>query len=191
LKNSESQITETKKIPENRIRKTDNSVSKKKAKMHSAKLWMAFITVFISGTVIGAVCILGVIHSKIEKKAKERTGPEKMSMRITSHIAKELNLSEEQRQKAKMIITTMSSHLFEIRKTQQNEIKKTVKNSFANIEDLLTEEQKQKFKKIQKRVASCPFKGQPGKRHGQKKRRFPGGRGKIQHNRNDKTTETK
>jgi len=182
--NSDSNITKTQPIPEEIIKNSEKHAHMHGRRSLSGKLWFAFITVFISGAAIGAVCIVAIMHNKIRRE-KDTHHPDFIKMRIISHISKELNLSPEQQQEAEKIISIMSKKIFEIRKAQQPEIQNIVKSSFSQIEDLLKNDQKIKFNKMQQRVGSWQLKGQPGKRCGSPRtgrmKKNLGGRGKMQH----------
>ena len=169
MTDSESNITKTQPIPEKRVKGADAvaEVHCKKSglKLRSKKLWFAFITVFISGMAIGAVCVITIMHGKI-KRHGGGPPPEMIKMRIISHMSKELNLSSDQKEKAKKIITAMSTKLFEIRKAQQPEIQEVVKLSFSNIEKILNKEQKIQFNKMYKQIGRASKRKNKGSRFG-------------------------
>lgn len=117
----------------------------------SKNLWTAFITVFISGIIIGAASI----QLFMDRKIKRYFLPEHIKMRILARMTDELNLSIKQRRDADKIITDMTRRIAVIRRSQAPEIQRIVKSSFKDISELLNEEQKQKFIKLQKRIESC------------------------------------
>lgn len=129
----------------------NNAARYQKLPLLSKNLWTAFITVFISGIIIGAVSI----QLFMDRKIKRYFLPEHIKMRILTRITDELNLSPEQRRDADKIITDMTTRIADIRRAQAPEIQSIVQSSFADISKLLDEEQKKKFVQVQQRIQSC------------------------------------
>jgi len=189
----ESNITKTQPISESTVDRANSDAAIHKGKTalkhRTKKLWLAFITVFISGAAIGSVCVMAIMQGKV--KHYEGVNPHEMiKMRIISHMSKELNLSPEQKDETEKIITAMTKKLFEIRKAQQPEIQNIVKSSFSNIDKILNDDQKIEFKKMQRKVGSCSLLGKPRNLHGQhpgrNKSRPGGGGGRGKQHKNNK-----
>ena len=117
----------------------------------SKNLWTAFITVFISGIVIGAVSI----QIFMDRKIKRYFLPEHIKMRILSRMTEELNLSPAQRRDADQIITKMTKEIAKIRRSQAPKIQSIVQSSFADVSQLLNAEQKIKLIAMQEKVHLC------------------------------------
>jgi len=168
-------------------RDSSNSAHRKTSSSLSGKLWFAFITVFVSGAVIGAVC--GVIAIQSTKRCNIPR-PEIVKGRIISHISKELHLSPSQKREAEQIISKMSGKISEIRKIEQPKIREIVKSSFSDIEKILNKKQKKKFNEMQQRIGSGRFRNKKGKRcpmnYNGKNRRNSGGHKRMQHNKDQK-----
>ena len=124
--------------------------------MHSKNMWFAFITVFISGTVIGASCVAFLLNPPLHPD-RNRPDPrnDMVQKRIIPHMTKTLNLSKAQQDEAKKIMINMSNQLREIRKQQAPKIRAIIQSSFAEIKQLLNEKQKVKFIEMQRRIKLC------------------------------------
>ena len=132
----------------------------------SKKMWFAFITVFISGMIIGAVGVMAIACIGFKKF---HSGPGMARMRILSYMTKELELTPEQKVEVEKIMTGMSTQFNELRKEQYPKYKEILTTAFSDIEKLLDEKQKVKFKELQEKMKKW--------HHGRRSSRF-GERGK-------------
>ena len=144
----DTSATKTAPIPDETY---NNAAKYQKLPLLSKNLWTAFITVFISGIVIGAVSI----QLFMDRKIKRYFLPEHIKTRILSRITNELNLSPAQRKEADQIITKMTNQIGEIRRSQTPEIQAIIRSSFSDITKLLNKEQKKKFIHMQEKIRSC------------------------------------
>lgn len=131
----------------------------------SKKMWFAFITVFISGVLIGVVAGVG---GTLFVGYKCLHGPGMGGGRLLSHMTRQLDLTPEQKLEVEKIMKRMSEQLNETRNEQYPKIKNIISSSFKDIENLLDEKQKLKFTEIRERVKKFHHS-----RHGHKKRENP------------------
>lgn len=106
----------------------------------SKKIWGAFILVFISGIMIGAVSSSLIHHHMMRKPQRPKM---EMMMR---HLDSELNLSLEQKKQITPILKEMSLKLKTTHLEQRAQIKNIIGEYFAKINLLLNDEQKVKMK---------------------------------------------
>ena len=139
----------------------------------SKKIWGAFILVFISGIMIGAVSAF-VLHHNIVKKIRQK--PEIKMKMMMRHLDSELNLSLKQKEQITPILKEMSLRLKTIHLEQRPKIKTIIGESFAKINLLLNDEQKVKMKtmKIKRhRMGGSGGRGhQPRSKHNFNQQRF-------------------
>ena len=109
----------------------------------SKKIWGAFILVFISGIMIGAISAF-IMHHHIMKKNHQK--PEIKMKMMMRHLDSELNLSSDQKEQITPILEAMSLQLKTIHLEQRPKIKSIIGDSFAKINLLLNDEQKLKMK---------------------------------------------
>ena len=118
--------------------------------MKSKKMWIAFVLVFLSGIAIGLVA--GMLVKKTPQKRSEQKHHGMMKMRLLRHMSKELNLTSDQKKNVDTILISMTKDISAYQTEQRPKIQSIIESAFAEIDKILTVDQKTKMLKLQKRM---------------------------------------
>ena len=115
-------------------------------------MWSAFILVFLSGIVIGVVIGIMVAHSP--DQAKNNHKRQKMvKIRILRNMSSRLNLTADQKVQVEMILDNMTKNIASIHADQRPVIKDIIKQSFDKINLILSDDQKEKLRRMYKKIS--------------------------------------
>jgi gas vesicle protein len=118
--------------------------------MKSKKMWIAFCIVFLSGIAIGVVVGMTVKRSPAKKECKQQG---MMKIRLLRHMSDELKLTTDQKVSVDEIITGMTDEISVLHNEQRPKIKNIIDTAFADIDKILTEDQKTKMERLKERMA--------------------------------------
>jgi len=113
---------------------------------------IALVTValaFIAGLLIGAVGDRVYLFRNRERGGMH--GPH-MTQRIVEHLDRELQLSAQQRDEVTRILNTRRDHIAAIAAAVRPQVRREIDEANAEIEKLLTPEQRGKFEKMRMRM---------------------------------------
>ena len=132
--------------------------------MKSKKMWLAVITIFISGLIIGLVSGLAINR---HRSFSRFSSSGRFRNRIIGNLTRQLALNDEQQAKTEKIINAMSEQIRRYQTEQRPKIKAVIEKSMSEIEKLLTPEQLKKFFVMRAKIA----KHHRGRRHGREHKR--------------------
>lgn len=121
--------------------------------MKLKKMWIAFAVVFLSGIIIGVVG--GIFFSAYFNPGKENEKRRQgwLKMHLLRRMSDELQLDLNQRTAVEKILHDMTKSISDIHAGQRPIIKEVIDKSFADIDKILTEDQKMKFVVMQQKMA--------------------------------------
>ncbi|MDF3058583.1 MAG: hypothetical protein K0R17_2798 [Rariglobus sp.] len=109
------------------------------------KIILAVSGIFVAGAVTGGFASLRVAdHLARQKRAQERTGPTEIGARL----AEQLQLTPEQKEKIRPIITRTSEELRKVRREAFGQMASVVASMDAELSKDLTDEQRVRLKEI-------------------------------------------
>ncbi len=114
------------------------------------KTWIALIVVLISGIIIGVIGTLFYVKSSIIKIAEGDYS--RLTRMIVNRFESRLDLTDEQKEQIKNIIEKSRDELMELRKKIRPEVQDIISRAIKEIEPLLTDVQKKKFRRMLKRL---------------------------------------
>lgn len=122
--------------------------------MRSKKMWIAFGVIFLSGIAIGVVG--GIYYNSYyfnPAKKEDQRHQDRIKMHMLRLMSAELKLTDDQKVQVEKILGEMTKSINDIHASQMPEIKTIIDKSFAEIDKILTDEQKIKLVDMQKRMA--------------------------------------
>jgi hypothetical protein len=139
-----------------------------KKMMNSKKMWLAVVTIFISGVIIGLVSGLAINRQRSFLRFPLAG---RFRNRITNNLTHRLELNAEQQAETEKIINAMAEQIRNYQTIQRPKIKAVIDSAMSEIEKLLTSEQREKFIAMRAKMAK-----HRGRRYGRQ------GRGQHQRN---------
>jgi len=139
-----------------------------KKMINSKKMWLAVVTIFISGVIIGLVSGLAINSHRSFARFPFAGN---FRNRITNNLTHRLELNAEQQAETEKIINAMAEQIRHYQTIQRPKIKIVIDSAMSEIEKLLTPEQRDKFIEMRTEMAK-----HRGRRYGRQ------GRGRHQRN---------
>lgn len=113
--------------------------------MGNWKVWTAFISVFIAGTIVGVVGVGLVMQHQFSRAHSHGEFREMMKNRMLSEIRDEVRPDASAMPEIEKILNDLTRELEAFRKTNQPRIKKIFENGKQRIRQHLTPEQAKRF----------------------------------------------
>jgi len=135
-------------------------------KKFSKKILVAYVLIFTAGIFVGQAVAFWAIKSaagikQIDKKMGRKHKPGKMEKKL----AEKLDLNKEQSEKLKSLLGEMRKKIRKENGESRKKIRKIINDTFNNIETVLDADQKNKFRKLKKRLPVLNKKGRSFGRH--------------------------
>lgn len=121
--------------------------------MKSKTMWIAFAIVFVSGLAIGTVVGMMIKNRPPAPGNREAQFQDMIKFRLIRHMDEELEFTPIQQAKAEKIFTKMSDDIRKFHNDERPKIKSIIDNAFAEVEMILTDEQKVKMAEVRERMA--------------------------------------
>jgi hypothetical protein len=118
------------------------------------------LIIFLIGVVVGAIVTQYVCSIRMEHMLPNGPigGPEGMTDMIVKHIAKDLRLDPDQKEKLRVIMNNMNKKMTSVHKQVFPQIKMFIEEADNSTMSILRADQKEVFKKfIERRNAFGPF----------------------------------
>lgn len=120
------------------------------------RIWGGVLVVFVCGLLVGTVAT-GAYHN-YERQHRWEQGLAGMKPRVMKHLTHELNLSDEQRRAADVIVSQAEAELLRMRLAQQPRVEEIFVKTTETLKTSLNSDQQSKldelYKNLQKRWAS-------------------------------------
>jgi len=113
--------------------------------MKKLKVWLVVLGVFLAGFAAGVVVTRGVVRHVVQRIVLH---PERMRVLIEKRLTARLRLDPEQHRKVDQILTGTEGELKSLRREFAPRFVAILTNAESEISDVLTPEQRERFKKF-------------------------------------------
>jgi Spy/CpxP family protein refolding chaperone len=139
--------------------------------MNGWKSWLGVISVFVIGAVIGGLVTTALIRNHVIRVT--RFGPPRFEEAILDHMARDLDLTDEQRDDIRLITREFDPRFREIMNASREEVRRLQEELEARIKEILTPGQIERFEEnIERMHRRRPdHGGKPGERWPDRTRR--------------------
>jgi len=132
----------------------------------SKKLIVAYVLIFVAGVFAGQALAVWAIKSALPPKTEnqktfKKHNPEKMEKKL----ADKLDLNEEQTLQFKRMLADMRKKIRKENAAGRKKIREIINETFNNIETVLNEEQKNKFRRLKNKLSIFKKRGNRFGRH--------------------------
>jgi preprotein translocase subunit SecF len=134
-------------------------------KSFSKKILLAYILIFIAGGFAGQAIAVWGIKSVSMNQVNGKKYKKHNSAKMEKKLADKLELNMKQEEKLKTLLGNMRVKIREENSETRKKIKDIINDTFNEIETILDEQQKIKFRRIKKRLPILKKKCRPFRGH--------------------------